>query len=1153
MTDIFETEFRKAPHYTRHESAAGVRISPGPYVGIVKNNTDPTRSGKLQVWIPELGGSANDEGSWKTVSYCTPFYGVTNHVDNTDYQGHPHSYGMWFVPPDIGVKVLCTFANGNPFDGYWFGCIPDWPYMYDLPGMAGALDGSNPAPQTNGPSPLATTDLQDLSKLQNKRLAHDYQKAIWDKQNLTNDPDRGPGTSSAFRETPSSVFGISTPGAPLNPQDPQFKTNDVGDQEWGVRGRKGGHTLVMDDGDAKGNNQMFRMRSANGHMILMNDTKDFIYIINSKGTAWVEINAAGDINVYAQSNLNIEAKGGMQLETQGALKLHGKTVDIVSDGAFNMQGTDINILGSGNTKITGKSSLHLKAKNTYLTGDSCIQIKSDGHIDLKGTCHTINTGDAAKAQEAGSASSPSNMPTAEPWSGHKSPQSPTSQPAYGQKQGIPPSNGNNSSSAGAYGAANNFGSSNVQQSYGPMTNNISPVTYTNSSTGFYGQGYYTTPYVSSASDSTSGTSYLISGAIAGAVAGIVYGGGGGFDVSKLDSQNSTPNYTTGELQNNPGNLPYNSNDSFAVGFANNIAVYAKPEQGIAALALLFDKLNTSSTTTCMDLVVGYLNLKSKSDPNAIDMTRFISNNLGINATDYVALSDHTTRLGWIATVINYRQKRIIYTYDQIVNGCALSLNMDSNTYLQNVQPLKQPWQNAGGNNRASGFVNPAQTPSVANNGASPLKAIGAALAGAATAGFINNIFKPSSQQAATGATSPTQTVNAATGGVSENDNSGYRDMSATKVPPTDANGIIAYGGGNPAAISASSPTAANGLIAYNGGSSATDNVLVRQNDRLPGDQTGSYNLAATDPSSGYSQGYYTEAYGGQAYVAPTTTQNYESEALGATGVPQISSQINKIDGFQRVYNPTTDSYNFIGKASDGSTVSIRQDTINTLQAQGQTSASLGETGVDGVRDLQNYNDARVASISANAPTNEANAYKYVEPTPNTDYAPLDPGIATQAHNYRNDTSYLYDTTPTRDTVKSPDAAAFGDNYSSTIASNPSNAASVATSNPGDLATGGYGTGNNQSDTASFRENNVAADPITSSAANNTPALQYDPRTNEVVTVNNPQSGQALQYDPRTNQVVPVTGAAPAPGAGGQTGAQTTPSGSAQTGAGAASC
>ena len=157
---------------------------------------------------------------------------------------------------------------------------------------------------TNGPTQTLTpSQLQDVSKIPG-RIPHDYQKKIWDAQNLTNDPDRGPGTSSAFRETPSSVFGISTPGAPYDPNDPQFKANDVGDNEWGVRGRKGGHTFIMDDGDVNGNNQMFRLRSSKGHMILMNDTKDFIYVINSKGTAWLEINAAGDIKDRKSTRLN---------------------------------------------------------------------------------------------------------------------------------------------------------------------------------------------------------------------------------------------------------------------------------------------------------------------------------------------------------------------------------------------------------------------------------------------------------------------------------------------------------------------------------------------------------------------------------------------------------------------------------------------------------------------------------------------------------------------------------------------------------------------------------------------------------------------------------------------------------------------------------
>jgi len=59
------------------ESAAGTRISPGPYIGLVKNNMDASRSGSVSVWIPELGGKEEDEASWRNVRYCSPFFGAT--------------------------------------------------------------------------------------------------------------------------------------------------------------------------------------------------------------------------------------------------------------------------------------------------------------------------------------------------------------------------------------------------------------------------------------------------------------------------------------------------------------------------------------------------------------------------------------------------------------------------------------------------------------------------------------------------------------------------------------------------------------------------------------------------------------------------------------------------------------------------------------------------------------------------------------------------------------------------------------------------------------------------------------------------------------------------------------------------------------------
>ena len=47
----------------------------GPYIGIVKNNIDPTRSGRLQVYIEQFAGNnPEDKSLWRTVMYVPPFY-----------------------------------------------------------------------------------------------------------------------------------------------------------------------------------------------------------------------------------------------------------------------------------------------------------------------------------------------------------------------------------------------------------------------------------------------------------------------------------------------------------------------------------------------------------------------------------------------------------------------------------------------------------------------------------------------------------------------------------------------------------------------------------------------------------------------------------------------------------------------------------------------------------------------------------------------------------------------------------------------------------------------------------------------------------------------------------------------------------------------
>jgi len=1008
MADPLSQEGTRQTSNTKSEQTQGTVVSAGPYVGTIKQTIDNTYGGRLLVFIPELGGDPTNVSSWKTMRYASPFYGETNIQDGGDYSGSPHTYGMWFVPPDVGNQVLCILSQGKDWDGFWFACIPDVPSNHMVPGISAPVDGSSQSPVVD-----AYIDQTTASRLSNihslPKQVHTIQQQIWQTQGLLNDSDRGPGTSSSQRETPSSVFGISTPGRPIKSTDPDLYADPESNgsstvsQILGVRGRQGGHTFVMDDGDAQGNNQMMRLRTATGHMIMMNDTKGFIYVINSKGTAWVEINATGDINVYAQSNLNIEAKGGMQLETQGALKIHGKTVDIVSDGAFNIQGTDINVLGSGNTKITGKTSLHLKAKNTYLTGDSCIQIKSDGHIDLKATCHTINTADATKATEAGPASSPSNMPTAEPWTGHKSPAAPTSQPGYGQQQGLPPSNGNNSSSAGPYGAANNFGSSTVQQNYGPMTNNVPPVVYNDNIITSAGQGSQDAN--TSPPPQQPGVSYLVSGAIAGAIAGIAFGTGARFDVTQLSpGNNSNINYTTGELQNNPGNLPYNTSDTYAIGFAHNLAVYSQPEQGIAALATLFQNFNTSTSVMCIDLITKYLNAQTNQDPNVINMTRFMKTNLGINSTDYVALTDPTTLLGWVSSVIRYVQGGLIYTYDQMVSGCALSLGMSNTMFLNALQPINQPWQNNGATNQYSGFVNPATTSSITNNGSSPLQQIATRVISGVLGNAIGQALRGGSSNQQSSSAGPSQTINAATNGATETDNSGYRDMKATTSQT--------YGGysGIPSTT----------VVNSNGSSNPTQTYYDPTTGRVINGGTPATNTNAANTPPGES--YYdprtgqvittTASPSGDGSVTQTAQPAGDSQsALYQQSLPDTSfTPINNYS-FASGYN-TTAQANYNTSTTGFATLQTPSNPI-TYNSQTLNATEGNNTNINGpntVNEVSNYSFASGYNTTAQTynntnttgfatlqtPLSDTTANRDYTPNPDTSNVPLPPVRPTDA-------------------------------------------------------------------------------------------------------------------------------------------------------------
>jgi len=396
--------------------AGGAVLRSVPLFGIVKDNIDPIRSGRLQVYISDLGGSdPNDSNAWVTVSYMSPFYGVTTPSSaNTgwgEYIKNPNSYGMWNSQPDLGTTVICIFINGDPNYGFWIGCVPQPEALHMVPAIGGtdnivanageakSLGGAERLPVVN----LNTnnTGLANSSKfLTDAKPVHSYVASILAQQGLIRDPIRGVIGSSAQREAPSRVgWGVSTPGRPIYEGGFTDETISKAASDGKATGlkvvaRRGGHTLVMDDGDILGRDQLVRIRSSLGHQILMSDDGQTLFIIHANGQSYVELGKEGTIDMYSTNSFNVRTQGDLNLHADNNININaGKQLNISADTiAISSEkettqkvGTDFSLYASGQytTKVDGKMSFASAADSSFY---------SDAITYFNGSKINLNTG-----------------------------------------------------------------------------------------------------------------------------------------------------------------------------------------------------------------------------------------------------------------------------------------------------------------------------------------------------------------------------------------------------------------------------------------------------------------------------------------------------------------------------------------------------------------------------------------------------------------------------------------------------------------------------------------------------------------------------------------------------------------------------------------
>ena len=400
------------------QDRGGVPAQFGPFTGVVKNNVDPTRSGRLQVYIDVFsGGDPDDSTKWTTVSYLPSFYGSTAPNLAPDagvgtYPGNQTSYGMWFTPPDIGITVVCIFVNGDRQLGYYIGVVPDNGVGAMVPAIGGSskyVTGNKNQETYFADAPLLpVTEINTSNQaIVNAGRYFDQPKPVQAvvagamfQQGLANDPERGPIKSSSQRETPSAVFGVSTPGIPIyqggmKPNDirQKIQNNELKPADAQIIGRMGGHTLVMDDGDLQGNNALFRLRTPKGHQITMNDSDDFFYITHANGQTWLEFGREGTVDIFSTNSVNIRTQGDINMHADRDINMYaGRNIQVKSEKNTTMEAVvDFSITSQQNFKIYSKATIGVRADGTmalqsaggsWLGGESLLF--TAGGIDLNG-------------------------------------------------------------------------------------------------------------------------------------------------------------------------------------------------------------------------------------------------------------------------------------------------------------------------------------------------------------------------------------------------------------------------------------------------------------------------------------------------------------------------------------------------------------------------------------------------------------------------------------------------------------------------------------------------------------------------------------------------------------------------------------------------
>lgn len=423
------------------------------YVGIVKDNRDPSGKGIIRVWIEGSTSSyeEDNEQNWVPVRYASPFAGQSYlESSNTKqlFNQSEKSYGMWIPSPEIGSRVIVSFIAGDVSQGIYFAALYNERTNNMVPGIPATTSTVNMQSGVSSTNILPTVEFNRQSTdpigtgVIPPRGPHLPLSNGLIQQGLINDTVRGISSSGSRRESPSRVFGFLTPRGHQIVVDDGWKFEDANKNRF--TSRQAGQEYVDPlSSSNKGDriDEGIRLRTRSGTQILLNEEHGMIYLISRDGETWIELNQDGHIDVYAgksisfhaledfnvkAKNIQLEAENNISIKTiSGNLFVHtGSNIEITSDATTNLKANILNLNITGDYHSSaGTAKLHVDGEYTLFANPINSNNVDPGAAPIAALPDTYNlTQDNFDTQNNSPRTGISivpRVPEHEPWNVHK--------------------------------------------------------------------------------------------------------------------------------------------------------------------------------------------------------------------------------------------------------------------------------------------------------------------------------------------------------------------------------------------------------------------------------------------------------------------------------------------------------------------------------------------------------------------------------------------------------------------------------------------------------------------------------------------------------------------------------------------------------------